>query len=275
MMEQIKIYVVSDSIGDTGHRLAEAARAQFGNQKPIEIQRYPFVSEEKLLETILQDCLEDNGILITTLANLELNDYTCKFVQENNIEHIDALNPLVNMIAERTSWRPANEIGMLHHLDREYFSRIEAIEFAVKYDDGKDPNGFLKADLVLLGVSRTSKTPLSIYLAHKGYKVTNLPIVPEAHIPSQLYEVGKGKIVGLMASPEYIRRIRSERVLMLGLSSSSTYNNIDRIREEMLYFNDLIAQLRAPLINIEGKSVEETAQYIEEFILKPQMESDK
>lgn len=268
-VEEIKLYVISDSIGDTVHRVAEAARAQFGKQKKVTILRYPFISELKELKEILRDCERNQGVLLTTLANRELNDFAKTFASQSGLDYIDVLNPLVEIIAERTNWQPANEMGMLHHLDQDYFSRIEAIEFAVKYDDGKDPNGFLKADLVLIGVSRTSKTPLSIYLAHKGYKVTNLPIVPEAHLPSQLFEVDRHKIVGLTASPEYIRRIRSERVIMMGLSQGSTYNNIQRIREEMLFFNDLVDRLRAPTINIEGRSVEETAQFIEEYILKP------
>lgn len=270
MKDAIDIFVISDSIGDTVHRVADAATSQFGHQKKIEILRFPFITKEATLLEILNDCYEKGGLLLTTLADEKLN-LACKaFLEEHPMYHIDVLNPLVTQISQETGWVPAKEAGMLHSLDRDYFSRIEAIEFAVKYDDGKDPNGFLKADLVLLGISRTSKTPLSIFLAHKGYKVTNLPIVPEAHLPSQLYEVDRDKIVGLMASPEYIRRIRSERVIMMGLSKSSNYNRLDRIREELLYFNDLLGQLRAPLIDIEGKSVEETAQYIEEFILKPQ-----
>lgn len=267
LKKPLNIFVISDSIGETARRAVRAALVQFSYHDEINVQQFPFITHVDALLPILEDAKKENAIVVTTLISNGLNQFCADFAHHHQIRHFDYLNSLVQTIEDRTNLKPANHAGALHTMDQDYFDRIEAIEFAVKYDDGKNPAGLLKADLVILGVSRTSKTPLSIFLANKAHKVTNLPIVPEVNLPKVLYEVPRDRIVGLYASPEYIRRIRSERIRMMGLKSDSSYNNLDRIRYELNYFNDLVAQLRAPVINIENKSVEETAQYIEETIL--------
>ncbi len=263
----LNVFIISDSIGETAHRAVRAALVQFSYDEEINVQQFPFINHVDDLLPVLEDARKENAIIVTTLISNGLNQFCAEYARDNDIEHFDYLNGLVKSIEDRTKLKPANHAGALHTMDKDYFDRIEAIEFAVKYDDGKNPAGLLKADLVILGVSRTSKTPLSIFLANKAYKVTNLPIVPEVNLPKVLYEVPHDRIVGLYASPEYIRRIRSERIRMMGLKSDSSYNNLERIRYELNYFNDLVAQLRAPVINIENRSVEETAQHIEEIIL--------
>lgn len=265
----LNIFIISDSIGETGHRAARAALAQFDyNDDLINVQQFPFINTIEDLMPILDDALKVNAVILTTLVNVELNHKCHEFTTEHNIIQLDYLNDLINIIKDRTDLQPAYTTGALQALDKDYFNRIEAIEFAVKYDDGKNPAGLLKADLVILGISRTSKTPLSIFLANKGYKVTNLPIVPEVTIPKALYQVPRENLIGLYASADYIRKIRSERIQMMGLKQDSNYNSIGRIRDELNYFNDLAASLRMPVINIENKSIEETAQYIENSILK-------
>lgn len=268
--KQVALYVVSDSLGDTAHRVAEAAAVQFSNAPQIEIKRFPFIDSEELLLTVLEDCVKEGAVLLTTISSPDLAEFCHRFVARHAVLHFDYLNPLVDVIASETGLVPRYEQGLMQTLNRHYFSRIEAMEFAVKYDDGKDPAGFAKADLVILGISRTSKTPLSIYLANKGYKVANLPIMPEIRVPEDIYKLPKGKLIGLVASPEYIRRIRSERVVMLGLSQTSNYNDLARIQAEILYFHELADLLKMPLIDIEGRSIEETAQVIEERFLDPE-----
>lgn len=263
----LNIYVISDSIGETANRAVRAALVQFNYHEEINVQQFPFINSVEDLTTILEDAKKEQAMIITTLINPDLNQCCIDYAAAHHLDHFDYIHDLIQVIQKRTNLTPANNAGALHTMDKEYFNRIEAIEFAVKYDDGKNPAGLLKAELVILGVSRTSKTPLSIFLANKGYKVTNLPIVPEIQLPKVLYEVPRENIVGLYASPEYIRRIRSERIRMMGLKQDSNYNSLDRIRYELNYFNDLIASLRAPVINIENKSVEETAQQIENSIL--------
>jgi regulator of PEP synthase PpsR (kinase-PPPase family) len=169
------------------------------------------------------------------------------------------------MVAEmgrRTGLEPTRELGAQHHLNENYFKRIKAIEFAVQYDDGKDPKGFLKADIVLLGVSRTSKTPLSLFLANKNLKVANLPIVPQAKIPDEIFQVDPNKIVGLTNNAEIINQIRAERMLSYGLDPETAYSNIDNVKAELAYANDLYEKLGCVVINVAKLSIEETAAMI-------------
>ena len=136
------------------------------------------------------------------------------------------------------------------------------MEFAVKYDDGKDPKGFLEADIVLLGVSRTSKTPLSLFLANKNLKVANLPIVPQAHIPKQLWEIDPKKIVGLTNDPEILNGIRKERMIAYGLNPDTAYSDLDKIKTELTFANELYEKLGCIIINVASLSIEETASMI-------------
>jgi regulator of PEP synthase PpsR (kinase-PPPase family) len=151
---------------------------------------------------------------------------------------------------------------MMRKLDDEYFRKIEAIEFAVKYDDGRDPRGILRADIVLVGVSRTSKTPLSMYLAHKRYKVANVPIVPEVKPPDELYQIPRSKCVGLIISPDKLNEIRTERLKALGLGARANYASYERILEELDYAEKIMKRVGCPVINVSNKAIEETAGLI-------------
>src|SRR5699024_4539797 len=152
--------------------------------------------------------------------------------------------------------------GLGHKLDEDYFKRVEAIEFAVKYDDGRDSRGISRADIVLIGVSRTSKTPLSQYLAHKRIKVANVPIVPEVDPPEELYEVAPEKCIGLLISPEKLNEIRIERLKALGLGNQATYANIERIHQELSYFDNVVTKIGCKIVDVSNKAVEETANII-------------
>ena len=144
--------------------------------------------------------------------------------------------------------------------------RVEAIEFAVRYDDGKDTRGILKSDIVLLGISRTSKTPLSMYLANKNIKVANVPLVPEIPIPKEVFEINPKKIIGLTNSPEKLNQIRQERLKSLGLSSDANYAKFDRILQELDYSEKIMKQVGCPVINVSNKAIEETAGIILDII---------
>lgn len=262
----IKFFIVSDSIGETAQRVIYAVLAQFPDIEFSEMKKYPFIDNCDDLVAVLKDAVAEQAIVVTTLVNRELNQKTREFAAETGLRHIDYMSGLMEIITEKTQLRPIYKSGALHQLDEEYFDRVAAIEFAVKYDDGKNPKGFLKSDIVLLGISRTSKTPLSMYLANKSYKVSNLPLIPEVKIPPEILEVPSEKIFGLIASPQYIMRIRSERVKMMGLGSQASYNSIDRIKSELSYAEELFEKLGANVISVENRSIEETAQQIELII---------
>jgi regulator of PEP synthase PpsR (kinase-PPPase family) len=153
----------------------------------------------------------------------------------------------------------------MYKMDDDYFERVAAIEFAVKYDDGKDLRGLKYADVVLLGISRTSKTPLSMYLSHKNVKVANVPLVPEIPVAKEIHEVPRHKLIGLTNSPEKLNEVRIERLKALGLSSNVEYANFDRILEELDYADHVYRQLGCPVINVANKAIEETASIILEI----------
>jgi len=154
------------------------------------------------------------------------------------------------------------EPGLVHKLDEDYFKKVEAIEFAVKYDDGRDPRGISRADIILLGVSRTSKTPLSQYLALKRMKVANVPIVPEVDPPEELFTVDPAKCIGLKINPEKLNDIRKERLKALGLGDQAIYANIKRIHQELDFFDKIVKKINCQVIDVSNKAVEETANII-------------
>ncbi|MCF1584706.1 kinase/pyrophosphorylase [Tetragenococcus koreensis] len=257
----VTIFVISDSAGETASKLAQATMAQYPAVEFVLIRR-TFITTDKSLLKALNDAKNYNAIILHTLINKHLVEITHQFCQEHQLYQFDILTPPVEEVTNRTGVEPSNEPGAMHHLDENYFRRIKAMEFTVKYDDGKDPRGFLEADIVLLGVSRTSKTPLSLFLANKNLKVANLPIVPQAHIPKQLWEINPNKIVGLTNDPEVLNTIRKERMIAYGLSPDSAYSDIDKIKEELAFAKDLYDQLGCIIINVASLSIEETASMI-------------
>lgn len=261
---QVRLFVVSDSIGETAQRVINAVLAQFPDLNNYEIKKFPFVDSKEVLTNILADALQEKAIVVTTLVSEELNELCVDFSRRTGLEYVDYMSPLVNIISERTQMSPSYESGSLYHMDEDYFNRVEAIEFSVRYDDGKDPKGFAKSDLVILGISRTSKTPLSMYLANRSFKVSNLPLIPEVPVPKELFQVDSKRLIGLTADPEYIRKVRQSRLVSLGLTGSSSYVSLERIKEELKYSQNLYEKLGATVINVENKSIEESAQLIEE-----------
>ncbi|MBO0438581.1 pyruvate, water dikinase regulatory protein [Vagococcus fluvialis] len=261
---QVRLFVVSDSIGETAQRVINAVLAQFPDLNNYEIKKFPFVDSKEVLTNILSDALQEKAVVVTTLVNEELNELCADFARRTGLEYVDYMSPLVKIVSERTQMTPSYQSGSLYLMDEDYFNRVEAIEFSVRYDDGKDPKGFAKSDLVILGISRTSKTPLSMYLANRSFKVSNLPLIPEVPVPKEIFQIDSRRIIGLTADPEYIRKVRQSRLVSLGLTGSSSYVSLERIKEELKYSQNLYQQLGATIINVENKSIEESAQLIEE-----------
>ncbi len=188
----INLYIISDSVGGTANQLGQAAMTQFPDAD-IKVSAYPFIRGTDTLISILEKADIDNALVLHTFVDEELNKMAQVFCKEHELVCFDPLSPIIREIETRSELAPLQKPGALHLLDETYFNRIKAIEFAVKFDDGRDPKGFLEADIVLLGISRTSKTPLSMFLANQNYKVANLPLIPEAHIPEQIWQVDPKK----------------------------------------------------------------------------------
>lgn len=260
-MAKPPIYIVSDSVGETVELVTKAAISQF-NGSDVELRRVPFVEDKETIDEVISLVRMNNGMIVFTLVKPEIRNYLIKQAEKFQIFAFDVIGPLMDKFQEISGLKPLNEPGIVRKLDDDYFKKVEAIEFAVKYDDGKDPNGILKADIVLIGVSRTSKTPLSQFLAMKRYKVANVPIVPEVEPPEELLKIDKNKIFGLKISPEKLNQIRKERLVSLGLKATANYATIERINEELAYFDEVVKKIGCPVIDVTNKAIEETANTI-------------
>lgn len=260
------IYIVSDSVGETAELVTKAAVSQFNGSNAI-IKRFPYVEDTEHIDDVIELAkLEENAMIAYTLVKPNIRQYLNEMTTKEQIQSCDLIGPLMDKIQEISNLTPLNEPGLVRKLDDEYFRKVEAIEFAVKYDDGRDPRGILKADIVLVGVSRTSKTPLSQYLAHQSYKVANVPLVPEVDPPEELFLIPAEKVVGLRISPDQLNHIRRERLKSLGLNDQAIYANLERIKDELRYFDNVVAQLGCPIIDVTNKAVEETANLITNIV---------
>ncbi len=261
------IYVISDALGETAEFVSRAAAAQFLGVK-TRIRRVPYVRDELHLEDIMEEARAEQAVLVYTLVLKGLRDYLEKKAIEKGLRTVDILGPLISALTSQTGMKPTHIPNIIHRLDEQYFRKVEAIEFAVKYDDGKDSRGVLHADVVLIGVSRTSKTPLSMYLAHKGLKAANIPLVPEVNPPEELFSISPRKVIGLTLRPELLNTIRTERLKTLGLGAGSDYANLDRIMQELEYGRSVMKRIGCPIIDATGKAVEETASIVLELLFK-------
>lgn len=265
MTNAINVYILSDSVGETAELVIKAGLTQFDNDD-YHIHRVPYVEDTQVIDDTLKVVAENQGIVGFTLVDPELRRYVNKQAKEMNIEAIDIMGPMMSSMERVFKKPPRLEPGLVHKLDEDYFKRVEAIEFAVKYDDGRDMRGISRADIVLIGVSRTSKTPLSQYLALKSLKVANVPIVPEVDPPEELFTLDPNKFIGLSITPQKLNDIRKERLKALGLGDHATYANIKRIDEELVYFNSIVKKIGCNVIDVSNKAVEETANIILKMI---------
>ncbi|HEY9843473.1 MAG TPA: pyruvate, water dikinase regulatory protein [Candidatus Obscuribacterales bacterium] len=258
------IYSMSDSTGQTAETLSKAAIRQFRELQEIRHTPLPRISRAEQIDKIMHVLNESRPCLIAyTLSVPSLKDVLLARAAEYKIPAVDLLEPLVQIISKQLGVAPPRrESGILHQLDEEYFRRIEAVEFAIRFDDGKDPKGMEKADIILVGVSRTSKTPTCMYLAQNyGKKVANNPLVYNVKPPKELFE-HKDKCVGLIVRPEVLLDIRTARLTSLGLPSSSSYANHDQIQLELEYATRIMTELDCPVVDVSHKAIEETATEI-------------
>lgn len=263
MKEKLNVFVLSDGVGETALRVAKATFAQFPDMDTT-YTKYPFVKNNSQLENILNLAKEKQGVILHTIVSTEICNVINEFCQDNHLVYYDILNPIIGTFSQMTHQKPLRKKGLLHELDKNYFDMISAMEFTVTNDDGQNPKGFLEADLVLLGISRTSKTPLSLYLANKNIKVANLPIGPSLAIPDELWAVDPHKIVGLTNDMNVLQKIRRQRMIAYGLDANTTYSEEDEIQKELDYSNKIYEKLNCPVINVADRSIEETAAIIME-----------
>ena len=261
------MYAVSDSIGETAENLARAAASQFDTNR-FKLVRISHLETTEQIDKLIKSASSQQCVICYTVVSGDLRNYLEEQIIKNNIVATDLLSPIISNMEKVSGLKPKNKPGLVHVLDSDYFKRVEAVEFAVKNDDGKNPWGLTKADVVLVGVSRTSKTPLSMYLAHKRFKVSNVPLVPELMPPEELFKIPSNKIVGLIINPHKLNEIRAERLKAMGLSDDASYANIARITEELEYAKGIMRKLHCLVIDVSNKAIEETANKIIDYINK-------
>lgn len=271
-IEKLTVHIFSDSFGESGEQMLRCALSQF-DIASYNIIRHSRISTVEALDRELKKIKDyPNVFILFTPVNVDVVKRMKEFCSENNIKYSDLLNPLLSALQAQIGEEPKRQSGAYRVMDEKYFGRIEAIEFAVKYDDGKDQHMLHEADLVLVGISRTSKTPLSIYIANKMYlKVLNIPLVPEVKPPKELFEIPKKKIIGLTNSVEMLNKIRTERVKCIGLRNGSSYSSLSRIIEELNYADSIMKKLGCPVIDVSKKAIEETAQMILEIMKEQEL----
>ncbi|MDQ6420318.1 pyruvate, water dikinase regulatory protein [Paenibacillus sp. LHD-117] len=266
-MKQPYIYVCSDAVGETAEAVAKATLRQFSSDN-VKIKRYGHIRTEDEILRIVAEASLTGGFISYTLVQPELRELMREESVKQGVRAVDVMGPMMQAYVDTFNDHPRRQPGLLHSIDEEYHKRIEAIEFAVKYDDGKDVTGLMQAQVVLIGVSRTSKTPLSVFLSHKGIRAANLPLMPEVNPPEELKQ-GPGRlIVGLTMQPSHLLEIRTERLKALGLPSTAQYASPERIKEELDYAASVMETLSCPIIDVTNRAIEETAGIIIEWLTK-------
>ena len=263
MNKVYQVYQVSDSTGETLDRIFLAIKAQFSNFNCKTIH-YSFTRTENQIDKIIaQSKIEKNIIILYTIVDNNLSKYMAEQTKKNNIPSFEVLGSLISdfskLLKQEASRKPSGQ----HTLDEEYYKRIEAVQFTISHDDGKIISDLEKSDVVLVGISRTSKTPTSIYLANRGYKVANVPIIPNKEIPIKLIESSKKTcVIGLVCDPTRLSDVRRNRIQSMHEDRPGDYTNEKKILSELESSKKLFKEFNWPVIDVTRKSVEETAASI-------------
>jgi regulator of PEP synthase PpsR (kinase-PPPase family) len=255
------VHLVSDSTGETLNAMARAVCARFDNVLPIE-HIYALVRSQRQLDRALGDIEEAPGIVIHTIVDDKLRHALEDGCRRLDMPCIPALDPLVSALSRYLGASTTTRVGAHLRLDNDYFNRMDALNYAIGHDDGQGGQDLDQADVVLVGVSRTSKTPTCIYLAHRGVRAANVPLVPGRPIPDRLSQLKKALVVGLTISPDRLLQIRRNRLLSLNESRESTYIDTDAVRNEIIQARRLYERHGWPTIDVTRRSVEETAAAI-------------
>lgn len=265
-MDARRIEILSDSTGETAEKVVRAAMLQFPHSG-AQIRLHTRVRTKDAARPILEGAAKDGALVVFTVVSPELREFIHAQSYELKVEALDLIGSLIGKISTYLDRQPINTPSGMLPLTEEYFRRIEAVEFAVKSDDGKEPRNFKKADLVLAGVSRTSKTPLSTLLAQRGLKVANQPIVLGITIPPELDEAPQDRVVGLTIDLAQLVEIRQARLKQLGMPTDASYGLRDQVKQELDYARQIFAKHpQWPVIDVTGRAIEETAVIILESL---------
>ncbi|HEY0026435.1 MAG TPA: pyruvate, water dikinase regulatory protein [Allosphingosinicella sp.] len=260
-MTAVHLHLLSDSTGETLELIAKACLAQF---EGVEVRRHlwPMVRSEGHLDRVLDDIERRPGLVLYTLVNSNIRRELEQKSRRRGIYAVSALDPVTDALSAVLGQQAKARPGRQHALDAAYFARVDAIQFSIAHDDGVNWENWEEADIVLAGVSRTSKTPTSIYLANRGYKVANIPLVPESPPPSALFSLRHPLVVGLTTNPERLIQIRRNRLLSLNQAPETDYVDGEAVNAELAFARRIFADNDWPVIDVTRRSIEETAYAI-------------
>jgi len=258
---RLHLHLLSDSTGETLEAVAKAGIAQFDGVETIK-HFWPMVRSEGHLSRVLAEIMQRPGLIIYTLVNSDVRrtlEARCRLA---GLPHVAALDPVTDALQRLLGQEAKARPGRQHALDAAYFARVDAIQFTIAHDDGIAIEDWEEADILLVGVSRSSKTPTSIYLANRGYKVANIPLVPESPPPQQLFTLKHPLVVGLTTSPDRLIQIRRNRLLSLNQAAETAYVDQEAVARELAFARRIFADRGWPVIDVTRRSIEETAAAI-------------
>jgi regulator of PEP synthase PpsR (kinase-PPPase family) len=262
----LNIYVISDGTGETADQMIKAALLQYVREG-LKIVRFKNIRTEIQVRSIFEEAHAVKAMVVYTVVSDNLRKFIDSTSQQTGVPAVDLLGPLLEKLSRYLKRNPETQPGLFHQVNENYFKRIEAIEFTVKHDDGKYADSLDRADIILVGLSRTSKTPLSVYLSYKGWKVANVPLVKDIEPPAELFQTDQRKIIGLLIEPETLVKIRRERLVKMGESPSGDYASLNHVVAEIEFCKEIFRRNRRwPVFDITGKALEETASEVERVI---------
>lgn len=262
--EEATIFILSDGTGETASTMIRAALVQYSDVD-INIVRCKNVRTEEQIDSLIEDVAARQGMIVFTMVSPQMIRKVIESAAQKGIAAVDLMSPLLAALDTYFGRSSAGQhtAGLLRAVDEQYFKRIEAIEYTVKHDDGKTVADLDQADIILVGISRTSKTPLSIFLSHKGWKVANIPMVLNTPLPAELFKVDQRRIVGLTIGPDSLTRIRKKRLEKFGQDPGGEYATMAHIQDEIEYANQVFKQNRRwPVFDVTDRALEETAAEI-------------
>ena len=257
-MTRLHLHLLSDSTGETLEMIAKAALAQFEGAD-VDRHFWPMVRSHQHLDRIMGEITRNPGLVLFTLANMEIRERLEARCRDAGLATVSALDEVTRRLSSLLGQEAHARPGRQHRMDEAYFARVEAIQFTIAHDDGLMWEEWEEADIVLAGVSRTSKTPTSIYLANRGFRTANIPIVVESPPPRTLFGLKKPLVVGLTTSPDRLIQIRRNRLLSLNQAPETDYVDHDRVEKELKFARRMFADNGWPVIDVTRRSIEETA----------------
>ena len=260
-MIRLHLHLISDSTGETLENIAKAGLAQFDDVETIK-HFWPMVRTEGHLDRVLEDVGKQPGLILFTMVDHNVRARLEDRCRMMGLPAVSALDPVIDALSHMLGMEAKERPGRQHMLDAAYFSRVEAIQYTIAHDDGLASEDWEEADIVLAGVSRTSKTPTSIYLANRGFKVANIPLVPESPPPDSLYGLKHPIVVGLTTSPDRLVQVRRNRLLSLNQAPETDYVDNERVKKEVAFARRIFADNEWPVIDVTRRSIEESAAAI-------------